>query len=91
MDLCIGLAAMILLQIVERLKALKTCTSHLSLVAIYFLPALFIFTFGSTILPNARTISLSLATVMPLTLNPIIYGLQTQEIKESFQNMANKT
>uniref|UniRef100_A0A3P9DF38 G-protein coupled receptors family 1 profile domain-containing protein n=1 Tax=Maylandia zebra TaxID=106582 RepID=A0A3P9DF38_9CICH len=71
----------------ERLKALKTCTSHLSLVAIYFLPALFIFTFGSTILPNARTVSLSLATVMPLTLNPIIYGLQTQEIKESLKKL----
>ncbi|XP_039888590.1 olfactory receptor 1-like [Simochromis diagramma] len=84
---CIGYSLSKTVTCRERLKALKTCTSHLSLVAIYFLPALFIFTFGSTILPNARTVSLSLATVMPLTLNPIIYGLQTQEIKESLKKL----
>ncbi|XP_034462737.1 olfactory receptor 52B2-like [Hippoglossus hippoglossus] len=64
-----------------RVKALKTCTAHLSLVAIYFIPILVTFMFGKNIPPNARIINLSLSFVFPPMLNPIIYVLQTQEIK----------
>ncbi|CAK6969046.1 olfactory receptor 52K1-like, partial [Scomber scombrus] len=67
----------------ERVKAFKTCTAHLSLVALYFLPILVTFTMSSRINLNARIINLSMASVFPPMLNPIIYVLQTQEIKES--------
>ncbi|XP_042370411.1 olfactory receptor 2A14-like, partial [Plectropomus leopardus] len=69
----------------ERLKAFKTCTAHLSLVALFFIPLLITFTIGSKIHPNARIINLSLTSVFPPMLNPIIYVLQTQEIKESLK------
>ncbi|XP_062262749.1 olfactory receptor 1E16-like [Platichthys flesus] len=70
-----------------RLKALKTCTAHLSLVAIYFIPILVTFMLQKNIHPNARIINLSLSSVFPPTLNPIIYVLQTQEIKESVRKL----
>ncbi|XP_026183367.1 olfactory receptor 1-like [Mastacembelus armatus] len=71
----------------ERVKALKTCTAHLSLVAIYFLPILITFTMNVNMHPNARVINLSLTSVIPPSLNPIIYVLQTQEIKVSVKKV----
>ncbi|XP_038565030.1 olfactory receptor 146-like [Micropterus salmoides] len=67
----------------ERVKAFKTCTAHLSLVAIYFIPVLITFTMSARIHPDARIINLSLTSVFPPMLNPIIYVLQTKEIKQS--------
>ncbi|XP_067348279.1 olfactory receptor 1E16-like [Channa argus] len=71
----------------ERLKAVKTCTAHLLLVAIYFIPIIITFTLMDKIQPNARIINLSLTSVFPPTLNPIIYVLQTQEIKQSVKRL----
>lgn len=74
----------------ERVKAFKTCTGHLSLVAIYFVPIMIVYPIGETIDPNERIINLSLNYVIPPTLNPIIYVLQTQEIKETIKKMLKK-
>ncbi|XP_074467546.1 olfactory receptor 1E16-like [Sebastes fasciatus] len=71
----------------EGLKAFKTCIAHLSLVAIYFIPLLTTFTLMEKIHPNARIINLSLTSIFPPMLNPIIYVLQTQEIKESVKRL----
>nr|XP_055053738.1 olfactory receptor 1M1-like [Misgurnus anguillicaudatus] len=66
-----------------RLKALKTCVSHLLLVTSLFLPIICIYLIASTtyLSPNARIISASLAYATPPMLNPIIYVLNTAEIK----------
>ncbi|XP_033996231.1 olfactory receptor 51M1-like [Trematomus bernacchii] len=82
---CIGYALSKVATVHERVKAFKTCTAHLSLVVIYFVPILVTFTLGSQIPPNARILNLSLTSVFPPMLNPIIYVLQTQEIKESMK------
>ncbi|XP_043114285.1 olfactory receptor 52E4-like [Puntigrus tetrazona] len=66
-----------------RLKALKTCVSHLLLVVSYFLPIISII-IASLISPltlNARVISGSLSLSLPPMLNPIIYVLNTAEIR----------
>ncbi|XP_068572621.1 olfactory receptor 1E16-like [Cebidichthys violaceus] len=87
--LCIGYALSKVATAQERYRAFKTCTAHLSLVAIYFLPILMTFTIGSNMHPNARIINLSLTSVFPPMLNPIIYVLQTQEIKVSVKKIFN--
>uniref|UniRef100_A0A3Q3QLD8 G-protein coupled receptors family 1 profile domain-containing protein n=1 Tax=Monopterus albus TaxID=43700 RepID=A0A3Q3QLD8_MONAL len=71
----------------ERVKAFKTCTSHLSLVAIYFLPVMFTFALNEYIDANTRLINMCLTTVFPPMLNPIIYVLQTQEIQVSVKRL----
>ncbi|XP_033489947.2 olfactory receptor 1-like [Epinephelus lanceolatus] len=80
---CIGYALSKVATAQERLKAFKTCTGHLSLAAIYFFPILISYTFESENHPNALIINLTMTSVFSQMLNPIIYVLQTQEIKES--------
>lgn len=75
----------------EGLKAFKTCIAHMLLVAIYFIPLLITFTLMEKIQANARIINLSMTSVFPPMLNPIIYVLQTQEIKESVKRLLNIT
>ncbi len=67
-----------------RFKALKTCISHLLLVGIYFLPicSSYIAAVLISLTLNARVISTSLAYAIPPMLNPIIYVLNTAEIKD---------
>lgn len=71
----------------ERVKAFKTCTGHLSMVALFFLPILIVYHLQEGLHPNARIINLSLNYVIPPMLNPFIYALQTQEIKTSLKKL----
>ncbi|XP_069001752.1 olfactory receptor 1E16-like [Embiotoca jacksoni] len=84
---CIGYALSKISTVQERVRAFKTCTSHLSLVAIYFFPLMIVYLLATTIHPNARIITLSLNTVIPPMLNPFIYVFQTREIKESLKKL----
>ncbi|XP_037324140.2 olfactory receptor 1361-like [Pungitius pungitius] len=84
---CIGYALSKVATAQERCKAFRTCTAHLSLVAIYFIPILITYTQMEKIHPNARIINFSLTSIFPSMLNPIIYVLQTQEIKASVKKL----
>lgn len=88
--LCIGWAMAKVSSANRGHKTFKTCLGHLSLVAIYFIPLLITFTLMEKIHPNARIINLSLTSVFPPMLNPIIYVLQTQEIKDSFKRLLKR-
>ncbi|KAK2828276.1 hypothetical protein Q5P01_019310 [Channa striata] len=85
---CIGIALSRIASAVERLKALKTCTSHLILVAIFFLPLL-----GTNLAvltyihPNARIVNSTLTHTIPALLNPIIYSLKTEELLTSIRRL----
>uniref|UniRef100_A0A8C5F7M1 G-protein coupled receptors family 1 profile domain-containing protein n=2 Tax=Gadus morhua TaxID=8049 RepID=A0A8C5F7M1_GADMO len=85
--LCIGAALAIIAGAQDRMKAFKTCSAHLMLVIIYYLPILVTFSVAAKMPRNARIISLSLAAVIPPALNPLIYVLQTQEIKLSLKKV----
>ncbi|XP_063749477.1 olfactory receptor 1-like [Eleginops maclovinus] len=73
----------------ERLKASKTCTSHLILVAVFFIPIIVtnIVSVVSHMHPNVRMINSSLTNTAPALLNPIIYSLKTEEILMSFKKL----
>uniref|UniRef100_A0AAR2J380 G-protein coupled receptors family 1 profile domain-containing protein n=1 Tax=Pygocentrus nattereri TaxID=42514 RepID=A0AAR2J380_PYGNA len=75
-----------------RLKALKTCISHLLVVGIFFLPVLstYIAALTFSLHPNARIISTSLSGAIPPMLNPIIYVLNTKEFKDLILKMLKK-
>uniref|UniRef100_A0A3P8ZLM6 G-protein coupled receptors family 1 profile domain-containing protein n=1 Tax=Esox lucius TaxID=8010 RepID=A0A3P8ZLM6_ESOLU len=71
-------------------RAIKTCTSHLILVAIFYLPINISYLFVSFIPSNIRIINLSLTSVLPPMLNPIIYVLKTEEFKVSAKRLLKR-
>ncbi|XP_028976944.2 olfactory receptor 2AT4-like [Esox lucius] len=74
----------------DRIRAMKTCTSHLILVAIFYLPINITYICFSFIPTNIRIINLSLTSVLPPMLNPIIYVLKTEEFKESSKRLLKR-
>ncbi|XP_061105501.1 olfactory receptor 1E16-like [Conger conger] len=85
--ICIARALLKIAETSERLKAMKTCTSHLILVSVFYLPICFSFALGSIIHHNVRIINMSLTTILPPVLNPIIYSLKTEEFRESIKKL----
>ncbi|XP_053363695.1 olfactory receptor 1M1-like [Clarias gariepinus] len=76
----------------SRLKALKTCISHLLVVGIFFLPVLSTYLAALTfsLHPNARIINTSLSRTIPPMLNPIIYVLNTKDFRAFILKMYKK-
>ncbi|XP_024075590.2 olfactory receptor 52N4-like [Terrapene carolina triunguis] len=66
-------------------KALNTCTAHIFVMLMFYTPVLFsILTIrlNGDITPHGRIILSVLYQLVPPMLNPIIYGVKTQELRE---------
>ncbi|XP_074528545.1 olfactory receptor 1E16-like [Halichoeres trimaculatus] len=89
---CISIALKRIASGEERLIAFKTCTSHLMLVAIFFVPFIStnIATVASGLHPNARIINSCLTHTIPAMLNPIIYSLKTEEVLNSIKKLYHR-
>ncbi|KAJ7997421.1 hypothetical protein DPEC_G00228800 [Dallia pectoralis] len=74
----------------HRHRAMKTCTSHLILVAIFYLPINITYLFFAFIPTNIRILNYSLTSVLPPMLNPIIYVLKTEEFKVSVKKLLKR-
>ncbi|XP_035288445.1 olfactory receptor 51F2-like [Anguilla anguilla] len=85
--ICIARALFKIADASERLKAMKTCTSHLILVSVFYFPICITYAMGSAIPLNAWIVNMSLTTVLPPMLNPIIYSLKTEEFTESIKKL----
>ncbi|XP_061105475.1 olfactory receptor 1F1-like [Conger conger] len=85
--ICIARALLKIAAASERLKAMQTCTSHLILVSVFYLPICITEAMGSAMHQNARIFNLSLTTVLPPLLNPIIYTLKTEEFRQAIKKL----
>ncbi|XP_035288461.1 olfactory receptor 1571-like [Anguilla anguilla] len=85
--ICIARALFKISEASERLKAMKTCSSHLILVSVFYLPICITYAMSSAIQLNAWIVNMSLAAVLPPMLNPIIYSLKTEEFTESIKKL----
>ncbi|XP_056592040.1 olfactory receptor 13C2-like [Triplophysa dalaica] len=69
----------------DRRKATKTCSGHLMLVSIFYLPICLTYALGPIVDTNSRIINLSLTSALPPMLNPIIYTFMTEEFMVSLK------
>ncbi|XP_028646177.2 olfactory receptor 1E5-like [Erpetoichthys calabaricus] len=75
-----------------RLKAFSTCSTQLTVIAIFFLVASGVYI--SNRVPNTsadvRIFAALIQTILPPLMNPIIYCIRNAEIRESFSKMLKK-
>ncbi|XP_073685153.1 olfactory receptor 10A4-like [Garra rufa] len=74
-------------------KTLATCTEHLIIVALFFIPIaiIFCFIFFEVIWDtNVGMVSLSLSTLITPCVNPIVYSLKTKEIRSRIYSLLTR-
>nr|XP_020823432.1 olfactory receptor 52I1-like [Phascolarctos cinereus] len=73
-----------------RFKALSTCGSHVSVMVLYYLPAMvsiYMAWLGQDMVPlHTQVLLADFYLVIPPMLNPLIYGLKTKRIRERVWN-----
>uniref|UniRef100_A0A8C8ZTU6 Olfactory receptor n=1 Tax=Prolemur simus TaxID=1328070 RepID=A0A8C8ZTU6_PROSS len=69
-------------------KALSTCTSHITVVVLFFGPCIFIYLWPLSITWVDKFLAVFYTVITPL-LNPAIYTLRNQEIKNAMKRLIN--
>ncbi|XP_069828876.1 olfactory receptor 2AP1-like [Dendropsophus ebraccatus] len=72
-------------------KLFYTCTTHLLVVALYYVPRVFLYTISLSsvivIRPDIHALILFLYSVAPHMANPVIYFLRTKEIRQTLRKV----